>query len=296
MRPRTAHTHLLAALLLISALAMPWSAAAAAPTADDAPQAASALHRLDDALQRLSGDHIDAAPTPDAVARRIYRRYYQPAPQHVVVVQRPTTTVVTHHRSDPPIYARPPQRAGIAVGLRFAALSLGDTSLKYETFEGANLIGVGGYLRGMFDPHFGLEVAVDILGANEPSYSQFAVPVMAGFVVRLLPDSLINAYGVMGGGVIFNNIEYYDGTNRRAGVDESFIQLAGQLGAGVEVNLGHLQLTADLRWLFLQARPERDARIRATAPLEDTTTTANTRGLTSVTHALQFNLGVGGSF
>jgi opacity protein-like surface antigen len=288
--------------LILALLAVLWaSAAIAAPPPqplDLAPgQGATSLQDLDDALDDLSAQATTDAATQDGITRRVYRRYYRPAPQQVVIVQRPTTTVITRGYSDPPIYARAPQRTGVAVGLRFATLSLGDTTLQYETFEGASLLGIGGYIRGMFDPHLGIELGVDVLGADERAYSQFTVPVMAGLFVSLFPDSFVNAYGIAGGGVIFNNIEYYGAANGRAGVDESYVQFAGQLGAGVELNIGNLQVSADLRWLFLQARPERDGTVRAAVPLADTqATTANTQSLSSVTNALQFNIGVGGAF
>jgi hypothetical protein len=299
-------------IFFASLLAMP-AIAAPSPTPDAPPDAslgltdaldltggAPSLQNLDaslDALFRV--DLASDTPPGEGITRRVYRRvytrYYAP-PQHVVVVQRPTTIVT--HSSDPPIYARPPQRAGISAGLRFSTVSLGDTSLQYETFEGATLVGVGGYLRGMFDPHWGLEIGVDILGADETAYSQFAVPVMAGLVASLFPDSFVNVYGIAGGGLIFNNIEYYGGNVGSPGVDESFIQLTGQLGAGVELNVGPFQITSDLRWLFMQARPERDLNTLRAAPLPTTQTVAAapSSNISDVTNALQFTLGLGGSF
>ena len=71
------------------------------------------------------------------------------------------------------------------------------------------------------------------------------------------------------------------------------MQAAGQFGGGVELNLGALELTTDIRYLLLQARPDRDDAIRAVVPLSETTSSADSD---SVAHALQFLLGIGGNF
>ena len=94
----------------------------------------------------------------------------------------------------------------------------------------------------------------------------------------------------------FNKIEYHPielgGSSRTC--TESFTQFAGQLGAGTEIDLGPLELIADIRWLFMQARPERAADIRAAAPLATQSTDASSSD--ELINGLQLTVGVGGNF
>ena len=85
-------------------------------------------------------------------------------------------------------------------------------------------------------------------------------------MAHVFPDFVVDLYGVAGAGVLFNNLKFQSPTGYS--YTEDFIQWAGQLGAGIEVNLGALQLTTDVRWLFMEPRPEREGDKRTVVPLQ----------------------------
>lgn len=237
--------------------------------------------------------------------RRVVRRVYRPRRRrHVVVVthqrrprrfvRRETHIVRRHHERH--VVSQRQQRSGLSAGIRFLALSLGDTSLRTETFQGATLAGLGGYIRGKFHEHVGIELSLDILGSDEATYQQISLPIMGAITGHIFPDAIFDVYGLAGAGMVFDEITYF--SRDGAIYEESYSQLAGQLGAGLEANFGSFQLTSDVRWLMLQPRPERDPGLRAVVPLTDPKEGAESKLAEpdGVNHAVQFMIGLGGSF
>ena len=265
-------------------------AAEGAPAAHPVSEATSDLGALveTEALGDHNPDHEGLSQSRRVRRRRrVYRRRYsRPAHRTRVVVVR----------DQPPaqrVYARPRQRVGMSAGVRLSLLSLSDTRLAYDTFEGATLAGLGFYLRGRIAPFIGVELSTDLLGAEEVGYQQLTIPVMASLMVHIFPDSPVDVYGLGGLGLHFSAFEHYTGDGRT--YDEAYTQFAGQLGAGLEFNFGGFQLTTEMRWLFMESRPEESAFSKTVTPVDvDIATTPE--GSDDVTHALQFMVGLGGNF
>ncbi len=216
-----------------------------------------------------------------------YHRTYYPrrvSHSHVVVVREHERRPV----SRPAVVEHTPRAPLFSAGLRFAALTLGNTDLRYETFDGDSLVGVGVYLRAKVDKHFGVEVSSDVLGTDNADFEQFTVPVMVGLTAHLFPENVLDIYGIAGAGLHFTTINYATGVCNRC--LERYMQLAGQLGGGIELNLGALELLLDLRYVMTQARPEREENIRTALGLADQ------NDPDALTHGLQFTLGLGGNF
>lgn len=182
--------------------------------------------------------------------RRYYRtRYYRPRHRHtVVVVDDPGPTVVT----DPPLRKRRQGFRGLSLSLRTVGISYGDTRLTSRNLEGNDLAGLGIGLRVPLDRHWSLEFAADLLGGTiEEDGAEMAVlPMSASLMAHLFPGSRLDIYGLGGLGIHRTAIQ------RDVGLDESYTQLGAHLGVGAELRLGHLLLTGDVRYLFLQNRPD----------------------------------------
>lgn len=290
---------LAAALLLItpalaSAEALP--ATATGEDADAVSDLTERIHPLDDAV--LDAPSLEGEP--EAIAgRRVTRvRRVRTSPSHHHHHHHGhRTVVVTRAAADPEprVLALGPRESKVSAGLRFTAVSLGDTGLGNETFHGATLGGIGGYIRARFLSHLGMEFSADVMGNFDGEYDQLTIPVLVGVTGHLFPESTLDVYGIIGGGVLINSIDYQGsevsggGTTRRT-FSESFLQLAGHVGGGIEIDIGALELTTDLRYMLLQARPERSAELQAAVPMEGGGSSD------SVTHGLQFMLGIGGNF
>ena len=247
------------ALAVIAALWVPMTAGAATnPDADAEAPETSALGltplTLDWAL--LGGD---SAESGQGVAhhtrqytyrRRYYRtRYYRPQHRHtVVVVDDPGPTVVT----DPPLVKRRQGFRGLSLSLRTVGVTYGDTQLSSRNVKGNDLAGLGLGLRVPLDRHWSIEFAADLLGGSvEEDGAEVAVlPMTASLMAHLFPASKLDIYGLAGLGIHRTAIQ------RDVGLDESYTQLGAHLGVGAELKLGHLLLTGDVRYLFLQNRPD----------------------------------------
>lgn len=186
--------------------------------------------------------------------RRYYRsRYYYPRYYHssVVVVDPtpppPAQVVVT----DPPIVK---QRRGYtprtSLSLRTVTLNYGDTTLDSGSIDGAEASGLGVGLRVPLDRHWGLEFALDLAQGSQGDADLAVMPITASLMARLFPASRLDVYGLAGAGIYQTAVRYRDRP------DESFMQLGAHAGGGVELKFGHLLLTADVRFLFLEARPD----------------------------------------
>ncbi|MDX9723558.1 MAG: hypothetical protein RBU37_22615 [Myxococcota bacterium] len=252
-----------------------------------------AAEDFDKDLELVGVDPIsDIAGRTRVVRHRVSRhrssyRYYRTRPSVVVVHThhtRPRAARVQHSYSEP-------RESVISAGFRFLALDVQDTALVDELFEGDTYAGLGVYLRGRFASHFGLEFAVDVLGnTSVDDFDLVSVPVLGAFMAHLFPGNSVDLYGLIGGGISFNTVEYFPTSSSRA-AREQYTQFLGQAGGGVEFNLGALQLVADARYLMMQARPERGDTTRTLAPLPLSSLEPD-----ELTHAVQFTLGIGGHF
>ena len=247
-------------------------------------------------LEDLDLEAVTYKPTKKKVyKKKVIRKTYTPKykKKKVIIVghhHRHKTTIITTKKE--PLDLTPDHV--FSVGMRFGLIAMDDTSLSHETFEGAELGGVGGYIRGKFHDHMGLEFTVDIFGTDQDDYEQLSVPIMAGFMGHLFPDFILDLYGVAGGGIFFNSVKYQSPTG--FSYSEDFTQWTGQLGAGLEVNLGALQLTSDVRWLFMESRPERPDDKRTVVPLKVSGESTSSGESDEITHALFVMVGIGGNF
>jgi hypothetical protein len=145
-----------------------------------------------------------------------------------------------------------PEPVGASFNFHVMGLNESDTDLAFETIQGADLFGLGGALRLDVDSHWMVELGLDILASEEDGVEQITMPLTLSLMAHLFPDSTIDPYGVAGVGVIFNEVH-----DPSYGIDQ-YSQLEGHLGAGVEINLGEIVVTTDLRFLTMGARPNRD--------------------------------------
>jgi hypothetical protein len=144
--------------------------------------------------------------------------------------------------------------------IHFVGQNHSDTDLAFETIQGSDLLGLGGAVRFDVDRHWMIELGLDILGSENDGVEHFSLPLNISALAHLFPDSVIDPYALAGLGIVFN--EYDD--PQALGV-EQYTQLEGHLGGGLEVNVGSILITADLRFLALQARPDRGAPVRDSA-------------------------------
>lgn len=238
-----------------------FTGAASAGTHQDAPPAttlsapAQGLLTHDRAL-KLSPEFHHAEATIAQRRRttrttRTRRRYYRSrvsyGPRTVVVAPSapPARTVVT----DPPLRKRRSHR-GYSLALRATSLSYGSTQLDRGTLEGDSIAGFGLALRRDLDKHWGVEFALDLAGGQDDLRQIAVTPMSVSLFARLFPESMLDIYGLGGVNVTHTIID-----NAQL-ADESFIQLGAHLGVGAEVKLGHFLLTTDVRYLFLQSRPD----------------------------------------
>lgn len=237
----------------------------------------------------------------------------QPAP---VIVQQPMVYAqpVAAVQPSPVVYEAPEEvvieeegRPSVALVARFAGMNQSDTDISFDTITGMGLLGVGAGLRFDIDRHWMIELGADIM-AREDEYGikQWSIPLTVSIMAHIFPDSIIDPYALAGLGAVINE---YDDPNYMT--TESYTQFEGHLGFGADVNLGRrFFLTTDMRFLFLQARPDREystsvaglddggVTIRdgaAVDPSTDYVVEPNTEP-DAVTTAFQFNIGAGWRF
>jgi hypothetical protein len=228
--------------------------------------------------------------------------YYPPVVvQQPVVYQQP----VAYATPTPVVYEEPAAPSRDAFGASFLVHFLGvnesDTDLAFQTIEGATLFGANGALRFDVDTHWMLEAALGILGSeSRAGVRHLQLPLSLSAIAHLFPGSIVDPYGVAGLSVIFN--EYDDPAYADI---EQYTQFAGHLGFGTEINLGEsFLISADLRFLFMNPRPERDSQLAlgsdgvsvrdgtgASAP-----TVVNNSNPDRLQTALQFQIGAGWRF
>lgn len=243
--------HLLASLTLGALTLLAAAPAAAHTLTPPAPEAPAGLGvgalRLDAAWRGVAEPEY---------GRRYYKRqvyttgpYTPPPPQEVVVVTTP-----------PP----PPQRIiierpaaverdlDISLALRTVGISYGDTELASGTLDGEDVGGVGLALRVGLDNHWGIEVAADFAGGSSADAQVQMMPVTVSLLARLFPDSILDLYGIAGGGIHYTKVDY-----RLPAGDTTYMRWGGHVGGGAELALTrHILLTADVRYLIMQAAPD----------------------------------------
>jgi len=173
--------------------------------------------------------------------RRSYRR------RRVIVVRPPRRPPPRRRLVVVEPEAEPTRRDVLGIGLRLSGTGLDGQKLGLSDLENPAMAGFGLQLRSRISGHWGLELSADYLIAaeNDTGFSQTTVPVMLSAIFNVLPDSAINPYVLAGAGVHFTSLSYLDGQ-----FEHHILEVAGQLGAGVEVKLGDsLALHADIRFL-----------------------------------------------
>jgi len=161
-----------------------------------------------------------------------------PPPRRVTVVRRNEPARVA-----PP--AKPERRTLSAIGIRLSGAGVEGEKVGLSTAENPTMAGIGLQFRTRFgaDQSLGLELAADLVSGSGGDFEQETIPVMASLTYHLFPTSRIQPYGLIGAGVHFTRLAYLDG---QYNID--LTELAGQLGAGVEVFLTkNLSINADLR-------------------------------------------------
>lgn len=237
----------------------------------------------------------------------------QPAP---VVVPQPVVMaqpVAATAQPTPVVYEAPEEvvieeegRPSVALVARFAGMNQSDTDISFDTISGMGLLGVGAGLRFDIDRHWMIELGADVMGReDEFGIAQWSIPLTVSIMAHIFPDSIIDPYALAGLGAVINQYDdpgYYE--------IESYTQFEGHLGFGADINLGRrFFLNTDMRFLFLQARPDREYST-SVAGLDDGGVTirddaaagssvdisAEYEEPDAVTTAFQFNLGAGWRF
>ena len=202
------------------------------------------------------------------------------SPAPVVVEQQPVVVQeqVAHTEPQTVVYQEAPPEPedepfGASVNFHFSAMSLGDTDLAFETIQGASLMGAGGAIRFDLDDHWMVEVGIDVLGAEENGIEQLSAPITLSAMAHLFPDSVFDPYAIAGLGIILT--EYDDPAYSEV---EQYSQFMGHLGGGLEINLGSIVVTSDIRFLMLQARPDRNSVVDGFGNTESVSSAVTVRG------------------
>lgn len=198
--------------------------------------------------------HVVVAPPPVV---------YEPVVVHqppVVVQEAPVVQQQVAHVEAPVVYEEaPPQPVAepsynTSIQVHVSGMNLGDTDLAFETIQGADLLGVGAALRFDLDTNWMIELGVDVLGAEANGVEQISAPITASAIAHLFPDSVIDPYAIAGLGIILT--EYDDPSYADV---EQYSQFMGHIGGGLEISLGSILVTSDVRFLMMQSRPDRDS-------------------------------------
>ena len=191
-----------------------------------------------------------------------YRPYYVPVyrprrapviyvtpmgPPAVVVVEEPVRTVV--RRTEParaiPRSEAPSHRTLTGIGLRVSGATVAGEKVGLSTAENPAMGGIGIQFRTRFGDRqaLGIELAADIITGSGSNFEQRTIPVMASLTYNFFPTSRLQPYVLAGAGVHFTRLSYLGGQ-----YDIDLTELAGQLGAGLEIFLTkNLAINADIR-------------------------------------------------
>lgn len=258
MSPRRLHTTAaILGIVMVGIVGFGSEAAAESRTGEQAPVG------LGVGALSLSGEFdLSAARTGGIAQSAEYgRRYYKRKTYYTNAYEPPQQTVVVV--TDPPEPPPPPRIViatpapsyhyyrGVSVSLRTVGISYGDTELANGRLDGEDMAGVGVGLRYDLDMHWALEFAVDYAGGSSEDANIEAMPVTVSLMARLFPESILDLYGVAGGGIHYTKVDF----NLPVG-DITYMRWGGHVGGGAELKLDQLVLTGDIRYLMLQAPPD----------------------------------------
>ncbi|MEZ4266296.1 MAG: outer membrane beta-barrel protein [Myxococcota bacterium] len=206
------------------------------------------------------------APYPHHHPQTRPRPRPRPRPPVVIVAPPPPVhrTVVVHRPA--PVVERvrvvevepEPQRQRLGLGVRVSGIAVSGEKLGLSDGENSTMGGIGLQFRSRFGRNLGLELSADILKGGKDSFDQRTIPVMAALTYHFLPNSRIQPYLLAGAGVQFTRLSYLDGQ-----YTYNMTEIAGQLGAGLEVWLGkRVSLQADLRGQTIFKNLDTHAEIR----------------------------------
>jgi len=228
---------------------------------------------------------------PHRVPRYVPVRRRARVVRRKVVVHRPVVvpvkeTVVVHHRRPRRTVVRDEWDSGrLGVALRAVAGTVQGEMLNLAAVENPTMGGLGLQFRGKVSSHWGLELGLDWMMGDSGRVVQTTVPLMLSAYYQFFPRSRFQPHVLAGVGTHFTKLEY------DSGFRYDTVQLAGQVGGGLEVRLTDwLALTADVRVLGLfknlgtQSSIEREC-------IQSTGDVAHCNGLSTLDTADQWNLG-----
>lgn len=216
-------------------------------------------------------------------------------PRYRVIHKR--KVVVVHQ--DRPVRRRklvvvnPPQQEHpndmLGIGLRVSGTGLDGQKIGLSDFENPGMVGFGVQLRSKVSEHWGLELSADYLTSTEEDsgFGQTSIPVMLSGMFFLFPDTPINPYALAGAGVNFTKLSYMDGM-----FEHHILEVAGQLGAGVQVKLGRrFAIHADLRFLTVYKNLGSTTEVSNACLQSKAGTTGYCNGLKNLDPEDKFNIG-----
>ncbi|MCB9729323.1 MAG: porin family protein [Deltaproteobacteria bacterium] len=181
-----------------------------------------------------------------------------PPPVHrTVVVQRPAPVVervrVVEREPEPE-----PMRQRLGIGVRVSGIAVSGEKIGLSDGENSTMGGIGLQFRSRFSGQLGIELSADILKGGKDSFDQRTIPIIGALTYHFLPSSRIQPYLLAGAGVQFTRLSYLDGR-----YTYNMTEIAGQLGAGLEVWLGkRVSLQADVRGQTIFKNVDTHAEIR----------------------------------
>jgi hypothetical protein len=182
--------------------------------------------------------------TPPPVYRTVVVTRPAPVVQHVRVVERAPEPELPHQK--------------LGLGVRVSGIAVSGEKLGLSDGENSAMGGIGLQFRSRFGRNLGIELSADILKGGKESFDQRTIPVMGALTYHFLPSSRIQPYLLAGAGVQFTRLSYLDGR-----YTYNMTEIAGQLGAGLEVWLGkRVSLQADVRGQTIFKNLDTHAEIR----------------------------------
>ncbi len=219
-----------------------------------------------------------------------YHPRYRIVRRRKVVIVRPPPRPRRTRRLvvvDPPRHRKKTDLLGI--GLRLSGTGLDGEKIGLSDLENPGMAGFGLHVRSKVSHRWGLELSADYLTStdSDSGFEQSTVPVMLSALLHLFPDSPIDVYGLAGAGVHFTTLSYLDGL-----FEHHILEVAGQLGAGVQVKLGRrFALHADLRLLTVYKNLGNSTEISHECLSSQAGTTGYCNGLANLDPNDKFNIG-----
>ncbi len=219
--------------------------------------------------------------------RRVYRRgvwVVEPVYHETVVVHHtaPPPPVVVEERRPRP--RRRPTRSRRSLGLLMKVGGLAVEPANPMTgSEDMNLGTVGLALRFRLDRHWAMELSAEMARGQDRDYTieRQTMPLTASLVLNLLPDSVLNIYGLAGAGVHLTQVD-----SGYHGYSDSYQRTELHVGGGGELKLAPgLRLFSEVRFMALGQESDRSYPGTAVpAPVSD--------AMEEGDNATQFNIGM----